>query len=132
MKLLFCCLLLSASLSLQAQHHAPALAFEDVMSRPLSDSLGAYRMVSRVMDVPPGFRDTVAHYHDADLFGYVLKGTVAVGLRRKAPEVVTEGRMFHEPRMTLHSLLENRGPTPACILLLFIVREGGREYIPAR
>lgn len=132
MKTLFCGLLLLICLPLAAQHQHGMLAFSDVLSRQLSDSLGSYRLISKVMEVPAGFRDTVAHYHDADLFGYVLQGKVSVGLRRASPEVFAEGQMFHEPRMTLHSLLENRGQSSARVLLLFIIREGRQEYIPAR
>jgi hypothetical protein len=32
------------------------------------------------MIVPPSLVDTVSHRHDADLFGYVIEGTVEVGL----------------------------------------------------
>ena len=65
-----------------AQHHAAdqknVLSFTPILSQQLSDIyLKDYRTDCSVMTIIPGGKDTVAHRHDAELFGYVLKAVFA-------------------------------------------------------
>ena len=81
------------------------------------------------MTVPPSLVDTVSHRHDADLFGYVIEGTVEVGLDHKEPIIFKAGQMFHEKRNVIHSLLTNPDKNiPAKVLLIFIIKEGRQGY----
>ena len=81
------------------------------------------------MTVPPSLVDTVAHRHDADLFGYVIEGSVEVGLDYKEPIIFKAGQMFHEKRNVVHSLLRNPDKnTQAKVLLIFIIKDGRKGY----
>ncbi|WP_128546286.1 cupin domain-containing protein [Larkinella soli] len=118
----------------RAQHaHSveEGLKFRAVLQQSLSDSLKNYALESSTLEVAPGFRDTRPHRHDADLFGYVLQGEVLVGLEGKEGKRYKAGEMFFEPRMVLHSLLENPHKTePARILLVFVIGQGKQHFIP--
>ena len=137
--LFMCSFLVSAGNSTYAQHnHTTAdsslqLQFQGVLSTFLSDpELKKFQLQSSVMTVPPSLVDTVSHRHDADLFGYVIEGTVEVGLNHKEPGVFKAGQMFHETRNALHSFLRNPDKTTeAKVLLIFIIKEGRQGYTKA-
>src|SRR4030095_4859845 len=138
---LYTCLMFSFLLILfgnvtfaQHNHDANArsaqLEFAPVLNTFLSDpDVNKYQLQSSLMTVPPSLVDTVSHRHDADLFGYVIEGTVEVGLDHKDPIVFKAGQMFHEKRNVIHSLLRNPNKnTPAKVLLIFIIKEGRQGY----
>ncbi len=122
--------------STNAQHNhdttdrSVQLQFAPVLNTFLSDpDLKKFQLQSSLMTVPPSLVDTVSHRHDADLFGYVIDGTVEVGLDYKESIIFKAGQMFHEKRNVIHSLLRNPDKnTPAKVLLIFIIKEGRQGY----
>jgi quercetin dioxygenase-like cupin family protein len=101
--LLLCLFRVFAGNSTYAQHNHEAtdrsvqLQFAPVLNTFLSDpDLKKFQLQSSLMTVPPSLVDTVSHRHDADLFGYVIEGTVEVGLDHKEPIIFKAGQMFHE------------------------------------
>ena len=107
------------------------LSFKAVLEAQLSDDiLKDYSMQSTLMTVPAGFIDSVAHRHDADLFGYVLKGKIIVALDGVGAKTYTAGQMFHETKNILHTRLENlNSNATAEVLLIFIIKKGASSYI---
>jgi quercetin dioxygenase-like cupin family protein len=140
MKLLACLVLCTTltfvSDSAFAQHdHGSAerpapLQFAPVLNTFLSDpELKAFRLQSTLMTVPPSLVDTVSHRHDAELFGYVVEGTVEVGLEHKEPTTFKAGQMFYEKRNVIHSLLRNPDKNvQAKVLLIYIIKDGRQGY----
>jgi quercetin dioxygenase-like cupin family protein len=136
----YTCLLLQlfmvfVSNSTYAQHNhdttgSVQLQFTPVLNTFLSDpDLKKFQLQSSLMTVPPSLVDTVSHRHDADLFGYVVEGSVEVGLDHKESIIFKAGQMFHEKRNVIHSLLRNPDKnTPAKVLLIFIIKEGRQGY----
>ena len=106
------------------------LQFAPVLNTFLTDpDLKQFKLQSSLMTVPPSLVDTVSHRHDADLFGYVIEGTVEVGLDHKEAIIFKSGQMFHEKRNVIHSLLRNPDKnTPAKVLLIFVIKEGRQGY----
>jgi quercetin dioxygenase-like cupin family protein len=106
------------------------LQFAPVLNTFLSDpDLKKFQLQSSLMTVPPSLVDTVSHRHDADLFGYVVEGSVEVGLEHKEPVIFKAGQMFYEKRNVIHSLLRNPDKNaPAKVLLIFIIKEGRQRY----
>ena len=102
------------------------LTFQGVLSQALSDSLlSDYKMEASVMTIAPGGVDTVSHYHDSELFGYVLEGSVEIALVTKNPKTYKTGEMFYERRNILHTLTKNGSSSkPARVLLIFIIKNG--------
>ena len=109
------------------------LQFAPVLNTFLSDpDLKKFQLQSSLMTVPPSLVDTVSHRHDADLFGYVVEGSVEVGLEHKEPVIFKAGQMFYEKRNVIHSLLRNPDKNaPAKVLLIFIIKEGRQGYTKA-
>jgi len=133
---LLCLFLVFVGNSTYAQHNHDStdrsvqLLFAPVLNTFLTDpDLKKFQLQSSLMTVPPSLVDTVSHRHDADLFGYVIEGTVEVGLDHKEPIIFKAGQMFHEERNVIHSLLRNPDKdTPAKVLLIFIIKEGRQGY----
>lgn len=101
-----------------------------VLRQALADpELKGYELFSQVLEIPPSFTDTVAHRHDAELFGYVLEGSVKVKLKGRPAAIFRQGEMFYEPRNILHTRLQNmEGNRLSKILLFYIIKEGRSEY----
>lgn len=101
-----------------------------VLRQALADSeLAEYELFSQVLEVPPAFTDTVAHRHDAELFGYVLEGSIKIKLKDKPVAIFQQGEMFYEPRNILHTLLQNvEKNRMSKILLFYIIKAGRSDY----
>lgn len=138
MKILITCItLFLTSTALFAQHGhseekstAAPLSFASVLNQQLSDpELKDYTMTSSVLTIIPGGTDTVAHRHDCEIFGYVLEGSVNIGLEYKEAKTFTAGQMFYERRNIIHSFTHNASQTqPAKVLLIFIIKNGRAGY----
>ena len=102
--------------------------FSTFMSDP---ELVKYKMESSVVTVAPKYTDTVSHLHDGELFGYVMEGSVEIGLNHKAPVLFKTGQMFYEKRNIIHSFLKNPDEhITTRILLITIIKEGRSGYTP--
>lgn len=123
-------LILLNAASANAQSGKKALGHIPVLTQSFSDpELQGYELFSQVLTVPPAFTDTVSHRHNAELFGYVLKGKVKIKLEGQPTEVFGQGDMFYEPRNILHTLLQNVDKKKmAKILLVYIIKEGRSDY----
>jgi quercetin dioxygenase-like cupin family protein len=117
--------------SVSPKNKVKELTFKGVLEAQLSDDiLKNYSMQSSLMTVPAGFVDSVAHRHDADLFGYVINGKIVVALEGEGAKTYTPGQMFHETKNILHTRLENlNSNATAEVLLIFIIRKGASSYI---
>ncbi|RRB01212.1 cupin domain-containing protein [Larkinella rosea] len=114
----------------QMEKKPDPLSFAPVFATMLTDpELKDYKMESSLMTVAPGGQDTVAHRHDAELFGYIVEGKVEIGLDKGVPKTYTAGQMFYEKRNVMHSLTRNPDPTtPASVLIIFIIKNGRPGY----
>jgi quercetin dioxygenase-like cupin family protein len=97
-----------------------------------SESLAAdphRRMTSTVVDFPPN-AFSPEHHHEADLYVYVLEGTIRSQLGGQGVETYTKGQSFFEPDGSTHLFAENAsGTEPAKILAVFVHREGTRLIV---
>ena len=130
-----------ASFNVQSQHNHPVkdstkekepFKITGVFSTLMSDpELSKYKMESAVITVAPKYTDTVSHTHDGELFGYVMEGSVEIGLNFKAPTLFKTGQMFYEKRNIIHSYLRNPDEhTTTRILLITVIKEGRSGYTP--
>jgi quercetin dioxygenase-like cupin family protein len=118
----------------QHQSHSTTsktLEVKPVLNAALSDeALKGFNLESMILKIPAGYADSVAHRHDADLFGYVTKGKVKIELENKGLKMYQEGEMFYEPRNTLHTRLENVDTQSAAeVLLIYIIKNGRSRYV---
>ena len=87
------------------------------------------RITSMVVDFPPN-AFTPEHHHEADLYVYVLEGTIRSQLGGQSVETYTKGQSFFEPDGSTHMFAENASATePAKILAVFVHREGARLIV---
>ena len=88
-------------------------------------------MESSLITVAPKYTDTVSHTHDGELFGYVMEGSVEIGLEHKPPALFKTGQMFYEKRNFIHSYLRNPDAnTTTRILLITVIKDGRSGYTP--
>jgi len=115
----------------QAGGAKPPYAITPVFKQAMSDTgLAGYEMLSVRLDLVPGGADAAPHRHDADLFVYVIQGSIEVELDGKKA-TYNAGAMFHEPRNVLHSLLRNTSTDqPASALAMFVIKNGREFLVP--
>jgi quercetin dioxygenase-like cupin family protein len=63
--------------------------------------------------------------HEADVFAYVLKGSVITQVKGSKPETVHAGGVFYESPTDVHIASRNASKTQAAKLLVFFVKRIG-------
>jgi len=87
------------------------------------------RITSMVVDFPPN-AFTPEHHHEADLYVYVLEGTIRSQLGGQKVETYAKGQSFYEPDGSTHLFAENASTAePARILAVFVHRDGARLMV---
>lgn len=84
------------------------------------------------VEYPPGGSDPV-HRHDADVFVYVLKGSIVMQVKG-GPEVTLHlGQTFYEGPDDIHTIGRNASKTePAKFLVFFVKAKGAPPVIPVQ
>ena len=84
------------------------------------------RITSMIVEFPPN-AFSPEHHHEADLYVYVLEGTIRSQLGGQPAMTYTKGQSFFEPDGSTHLFAENASAAePARILAVFVHREGAR------
>jgi quercetin dioxygenase-like cupin family protein len=119
---LFLLLALSSVLALSSAH-AQVGKVTRLMTKDLPDVLGKEGMVETV-DFAPG-EVSQPHRHNADLFVYVLEGSVITQVKGGNLETVHAGSVFYESPTDVHSVSRNASETQPAKLLVFYVKAKG-------
>src|ERR1700754_4844614 len=94
-----------------------------LMVKELPDFPGKDGMVE-VVDFAPG-EVSQPHRHNADLFVYVLEGTIVTQVEGEAPKNLKAGDVFFESPTDVHVVSRNASATKPAKLLVFYVKEKG-------
>ena len=94
-----------------------------LMTKDLPDVPGKEGMVETV-DFAPG-EVSRPHRHNADLFVYVLEGSVITQVKGGSPQTVNAGEVFYESPTDLHIVSRNASETQPAKLLVFYVKAKG-------
>ena len=94
-----------------------------LMTRDLPDVPGKEGMIE-IVDFAPGEASQV-HRHNADLFVYVLEGSIVTQLKGGSPQTVRAGDVFYESPTDIHSVSRNASDTRPAKLLVFYVKAKG-------
>ncbi len=94
-----------------------------LMSKTLPDLPGKECVIETVV-LSPG-EVVPAHRHDADVFAYVLKGSVITQLKGGGPQTVRAGEVFYESPTDVHVGSHNASTTQPAMLLVFFVKKIG-------
>ena len=94
-----------------------------LMVKELPDFPGKEGMVE-VVDFAPG-AVSQPHRHNADLFVYVLEGSVVTQVKGDAPKTMNAGEVFYESPTEVHTVSRNASATQPAKLLVFYVKVKG-------
>ena len=93
------------------------------MTKDLPDVPEKEGMVE-IVDFAPG-EVSQPHRHNADLFVYVLEGTVITQVEGGSPQTVHAGEVFYELPTDVHVVSRNaRGTQPAKLLVFYVKTKG--------
>jgi quercetin dioxygenase-like cupin family protein len=94
-----------------------------LMTKDLPDVPGKEGMVETV-DFAPG-EVSEPHRHNADLFVYVLEGSVTTQVKGGSTQTVHAGEVFFESPTDVHIVSRNASDTQPAKLLVFYVKAKG-------
>ena len=94
-----------------------------LMSTNLPDVPGKEGLIETVV-LAPG-EVVPAHRHNADVFAYVLEGSVITQLKGGKPHTVRAGEVFYESPADVHIASRNTSTTQPATLLVFFVKKVG-------
>jgi quercetin dioxygenase-like cupin family protein len=112
-------LALSSAMAFSGAHAGTGKA-TTLLVRELPDFPGKEGMVE-VVDFAPG-EVSQPHRHNADLFVYVLEGSVVTQVEGYAPKTVNAGEVFYESPTDVHTVSRNASATQPAKLLVFYVK----------
>ena len=112
----------------------PPVAQETItplITKDLAGSPGEQALMYTV-DFPPGFSSPV-HRHNAQVFVYVLAGSVVMQLRGQKALTLGPGQSFYENPDDIHVVSRNASSTkPAQFLVFMIHKKGAPLVLPAK
>src|SRR5689334_19898177 len=94
-----------------------------LMTKTLPDVPGKEGLIETVL-LAPG-EVVPAHRHNADVFAYVLDGSIVTQLKGGKPKTVHTGEVFYESPTDIHLDSRNGSKTQPAKLLVFFVKKIG-------
>ena len=94
-----------------------------LMTKELPDVPGKEGLIERVVLSPGEMVPT--HRHNADVFAYVLEGSIITQLMGDKPRTVHAGEVFYESPTDVHVETRNASTTQPATLLVFFVKNTG-------
>jgi len=96
---------------------------EPLMTRDLAGLPGKEAVVLTV-EMAPG-QASKPHRHDANVFVYVLEGTLTMQVQGAAAVTLHPGDTFYESPTDVHTVSQNASKTEPAKFLVFIVKDKG-------
>jgi len=122
--LMFLLFALSSTNVLTGSSANPQVAKETpLMTKDLPDVPGKEGLIERVV-LSPG-EIVPPHRHNADVFAYVLEGSIITQLMGGKPRTVHAGEVFYESPTDVHVESRNASTTQPATLLVFFVKKIG-------
>ena len=104
---------------------------KSLMSHTLAEVSGK-EVLMYTVDFPPGFSSPV-HRHDAQVFVYMLEGSVQMQVKGGDEVTLRPGQSFYESPSDIHVVSRNASTTkPAKFLVFLIHKERTPLVIPAK
>src|SRR5437667_3759645 len=94
-----------------------------LMPKDLPDVPGKQGLIETVV-LSPG-EVVPAHRHNADVFAYVLEGSIVTQLEGHKSQTVHTGEAFYESPEDVHTVTRNASATQPARLLVFFVKKIG-------
>ncbi|QEE28976.1 cupin domain-containing protein [Terriglobus albidus] len=121
---IFLCLL-AGTLAAQEARVTPLLS-KDLPDLPGKEG----RMI--IVNYPPG-GSTAVHRHNADVFVYVMEGSVVMQVKGGKQMTLTAGQSFYEAPGDIHLVSKNASTTaPAKFVVFFVTDKGAPISTPVK
>jgi quercetin dioxygenase-like cupin family protein len=126
MKMLLFFLCLATSTLAAQQSKVTPLMHKDLAGIPGKEG------VMLTVEYAPGEADPI-HRHDANVFVYVLEGTVIMQVKGGKQMTLGPGQTFYESPEDIHVVGRNASKTkPAKFLVFFVKDKGAPSFIPVK
>jgi quercetin dioxygenase-like cupin family protein len=122
-------LLLLCAVHAHAEDAPKEATVKPLLTQELPDVAGKEALMLTV-EYPPGGASQ-AHRHNADVFVYVLEGSVIMQVDGQPPVTLTVGQTFHEKPTDVHRVSANASKTAPAKFLVFIVKDKGKATTQA-
>lgn len=122
-------LLLFGALDARAADVPKEASVKPLLTQDLPDIAGK-EVLMLTVEYPPGGASK-AHRHNADVFVYVLEGSVTMQVDGAQPVTLTVGQTFHEKPTDVHRVSANASKTAPAKFLVFIVKDKGKATTEA-
>jgi quercetin dioxygenase-like cupin family protein len=120
-------LLAGALISLAGAGASHAATATPVMARDLAGITGKEGVLVTV-ELAPGEASPV-HRHNANVFVYVLEGSVVMQVRGAPPVTLTTGQTFYEAPDDIHVVGRNASALKPARFLAFLVKDKGAPAV---
>jgi len=101
-----------------------AAVVKPLLTQDLANAPGKEGLMLTVEYVPGGA--AAPHRHDAEVFVYVLEGTVVMQVDGQEPVTLKAGQTFREKPGDIHRQSKNASATEPAKLLVFMVKDQGK------
>jgi len=99
-----------------------------LMTKDLPDVPGKAGVIQTV-DFAPG-EVSQPHRHNADVFVYVLEGSIITQVKGSSPQTLSPGEVFYESPTDIHTVTRNASDTqPAKILVFYVKAKGAPQTV---
>jgi len=112
---------------------ANAAMVKPLLQQDLTGIPGKEVVMSTVEYLPGGA--SMPHRHDAEVFVYVLEGSLLMQVDGKPPVTLGPGQTFHESPQDVHRQSANASKTAPAKFVVFIVKDKGKPTttpVPAK
>lgn len=125
---LLCGPLSSAIVAADPPGASPTAAGRDAVQRLLQQDLpemAGKEVIMLTVTTPPGGA-SAAHRHDAEVYVYMLEGSMIMQVDGAAPVTLRPGDTFHEAPNDIHRQSANASKTRPAKFLVFMIKEKGK------
>ena len=97
---------------------------QQLMQRDLPDMPGKEVIMLTVTSPPGGV--SLPHRHNAEVFVYMLEGSMTMQVDGQAPVTLSPGQTFHEGPTDIHRQAANASSTQPAKFLVFMIKDKGK------
>jgi quercetin dioxygenase-like cupin family protein len=110
---------------------APSAKGETILTEPLPP-LNGKEVLMLTVDLPPGAA-SAPHRHNANVYVYILEGSVVMKTQDGPEQTLTVGQHFVERPSDIHTVSRNASSTARAKFLVFMIKDAGvPATVPAK
>jgi quercetin dioxygenase-like cupin family protein len=123
-RFLFLCLIATISVVGLAQSGKDSVTVKPLMTKDVVGVPGKEAVVLTVDYLPGGA--SMPHRHEAQVFLYVVEGSIVTQVEGQPPVTLTAGQTFYENPTDIHKTAKNASQTEPAKVVAFIIKDKGK------